>query len=64
MATKSFMEDQERLHQIAEKNAPAFKYELTKKHLSEDQIELIYPLIINFMDKVYREFYTVPKKKT
>ena len=64
MASKTTLEDRERLLHIIEKHAPAFKYEMTKKHLSEDQIELIYPIIIQFLEKVYREFYTVPKKKT
>jgi hypothetical protein len=58
------LDDRERLLHIIEKNASVFKYEMTKKHLSEDQIELIYPIIIQFMEKVYREFCTVPKKKT
>jgi len=54
---------QVRLLHIIEKNASVFKYEMTKKHLSEDQIELIYPLIVNFIEKVYKELQTAPKKK-
>ncbi len=64
MSSKNMLDDRERLLHIIEKNASVFKYEMTKKHLSEDQIELIYPIIIQFMEKVYREFCTVPKKKT
>lgn len=63
MTSKIILEDRDRLLHIIEKHASAFKYEMTKKHLSEDQIELIYPVIVQFMEKVYREFYTVPKKK-
>jgi hypothetical protein len=64
MSSKNMLDDRERLLHIIEKNASVFKYEMTKKHLSEDQIELIYPIIIQFMEKVYREFCTVPKKNT
>ena len=63
MATKEFMEERKKLLQIMDKHAPTFKYEMTKKHLSEDQIELTYPLIVNFVEKVYKELQTAPKKK-
>jgi hypothetical protein len=63
MAKKELVEERKKLMQIMEKHAPTFKYELTRKHLSEDQIEMIYPLIVNFVDKVYRELQTAPEKK-
>ncbi len=57
MNTKTFIEERDKLLKIMEKYAPVFKYELTRLHLSEDQIEAIYPMIVQFLEKVYREFH-------
>lgn len=56
MPMRTYNEDREKLLRIMDKGAPVFKYELTRLHLSEDQIEAIYPLIVQFLEKVYREF--------
>lgn len=47
-----------RLLRIVEHHSPEFKYQLTRLHLSEDQIEAIYPLIVQFIEKTCRESLT------
>jgi hypothetical protein len=49
-------EEKRRILAIMDKHAPVFKYDLTRLHLSEDQIEAIYPLIIKFVDKALQEY--------
>jgi len=54
----SLDDDVTRLLRIVEKHSPEFKYQLTRLHLSEDQIEAIYPLIVQFIEKSFREAIT------
>lgn len=50
-------EDRSRiLKGIIDKHAPAFKYELTRLHLSEDQIEVIFPSVVKLIDQVNRDY--------
>ena len=63
MPKKSFEEEKEHLFEIFEKHTPAFKYELTRQHLSEDQIEAIFPVILKYLEKTVQEFYADMKSK-
>ncbi|MBP7865623.1 MAG: hypothetical protein KA419_06700 [Acidobacteria bacterium] len=46
----------ERLLQIISRHAHGFKYELTRLHLNENQIEVIYPFVVKLIDTVNREY--------
>ena len=55
MEDTPFEERKKLLFEIIEKHSPTFKYELTRQHLSEDQIEAIYPIFMIFLEKVLHE---------
>ncbi|MBN2430569.1 MAG: hypothetical protein JXQ27_03805 [Acidobacteria bacterium] len=69
MEVLPFDERKKLLMEIIDKHAPAFKYELTRQHLTEDQIEALYPVFIRFLEKALHELsvvlrshkYTTPK---
>jgi hypothetical protein len=54
-----FDERKKILMEIIDKHAPAFKYELTRQHLTEDQIESLYPVFIKFLEKALHELSVV-----
>jgi|GEM_PF-1715474 len=54
-----FDERKKMLMEIIDKHAPAFKYELTRQHLTEDQIEALYPVFIKFLEKALHELSVV-----
>ena len=55
MEELSFDERKKLLFEIIEKHAPEFKYDLTRQHLSEDQIEALWPIFMAFWEKVLHE---------
>lgn len=62
MEKRAFEEEKHRLLAILERQAPAFKYELTRQHFSEDQIEAIFPIIMKYMDKALQEYFTTRQR--